>query len=61
VISEIDIWRAAALMMKRFGNNAPIESGKRADEFANAGDDVTNLRTGDLRTLRVCGYPMSIP
>jgi hypothetical protein len=40
VISEIDIWRAAALMMKRFGNNAPIESGKRADELANAGDNA---------------------
>jgi len=40
VISEIDIWRAAALMMKRFGDNAPIEIGKRADELANAGDDA---------------------
>jgi hypothetical protein len=39
VISEIDIWRAAALMVKRYGDNAPIESGKRADELANAGDD----------------------
>ena len=40
VISEIDIWRAAVLMMKRFGDGAPIESGKRADELANAGDDA---------------------
>lgn len=40
MISEIDIWRAAVLMMKRFGDNAPIESGKRADELANAGDDA---------------------
>jgi hypothetical protein len=40
VISEIDIWRAAVLMMKRHGDNAPIESGQRADELANAGDDA---------------------
>ena len=26
-------------MMKRYGDKAPIESGKRADELANAGDD----------------------
>jgi hypothetical protein len=39
VISEIDIWRAPALMMKRFGDDAPIESGKRADELAIAGGD----------------------
>jgi hypothetical protein len=40
VISEIDVWRAAVLMMKRYGDNAPIESGKRADDLANAGDDA---------------------
>ena len=40
MISEIDIWRAAVLMMKRFDDDAPIESGKRADELANAGDDT---------------------
>jgi hypothetical protein len=40
VIAEIDIWRAAALMMKRYGDNAPLESGKRADELANAGDNA---------------------
>jgi hypothetical protein len=39
VIPEIDIWRAAALMMKRYGDDAQIESGKRADELANAGDE----------------------
>ena len=40
MISEIDVWRAAVLMMKRYSDNAPIESGKRADEFANSGDDA---------------------
>ena len=40
MISEIDIWRAAVLMMKRFGDNAPVESGKRADELADAGEDA---------------------
>jgi hypothetical protein len=27
-------------MMKRFGDDGPIESGKRADELANTGDDA---------------------
>ena len=27
-------------MMKRYGDEAPIESVKRADELANAGDDA---------------------
>jgi hypothetical protein len=40
MISEIDIWRAAVVMMKRYGDDAPIESGKRADELANAGDNA---------------------
>jgi uncharacterized protein DUF6961 len=38
VISEIDIWRAAMLMLKRYGENAPMESAARADELAADGD-----------------------
>ena len=38
VIPEIDIWRAANLMLKRYGNKALEESSTRADELAAAGD-----------------------
>ena len=39
VIPEIDIWRAANLMLKRYGDEALEESAKQADELAAAGDD----------------------
>jgi len=39
LIPEIDIWRAAQLMLKRYGNNALEESAARANELALAGDD----------------------
>jgi hypothetical protein len=39
VIPEIDIWRAAQLMLKRYGEKAEAESAARADdELAAAGD-----------------------
>jgi len=38
VIPEIDIWRAANLMLKRYGGKALKESASRADELA-AQDD----------------------
>jgi hypothetical protein len=38
VIPEIDIWRAALLMLKRFGDNAPKESAARADNLETEGD-----------------------
>ena len=39
VIPEIDIWRAANLMLKRYGEKALEESATRADELMSAGDD----------------------
>jgi hypothetical protein len=39
VIPEIDIWRAATLMLKRYGEKALEESASRVDELATAGDD----------------------
>ena len=39
VIAEIDIWRAAQLMLRRYGEKAEEESAARADELASAGDD----------------------
>jgi hypothetical protein len=38
VIPEIDIWRAANLMLKRYGDKALEESAARADELT-AQDD----------------------
>ena len=38
VIPEIDIWQAALLMLKRFGDNAPKESAARADNLETEGD-----------------------
>jgi len=39
VIPEVDIWRAANLMLKRYGEKAVEESAIRADELAAVGDD----------------------
>ena len=39
VIPEIDIRRAATLMLKRYGEKAREESAARVDELATAGDD----------------------
>jgi len=39
VIPEIDIWRAAQLMLKRYGEKAEAESAARAGKLASAGDD----------------------
>jgi hypothetical protein len=38
VIPEIDIWRAANLMLKRYGENAVEASAARAKELAADGD-----------------------
>jgi hypothetical protein len=40
LIPEIDIWRVAALMLKRYCNNAEAESAKRVDQLAEHGDDA---------------------
>ena len=38
MIPEIDIWRAATLMLKRYGEKALEQSSTRADELAAEGD-----------------------
>jgi hypothetical protein len=38
VIPEIDIWRAATLMLKRYGDKALEQSDRRVDELTAAGD-----------------------
>ena len=44
LIPEIHIWRAATLMLKRYGEKALDESAARADELA-AGDDHNGAAT----------------
>ena len=38
MIPEIDIWRVANLMIKRYGDLAEVESARRADEPWEVGD-----------------------
>ena len=38
MMTEIDIWRAAYLMLWWYGETAEEESARRADEFATDGD-----------------------
>jgi hypothetical protein len=39
VIAEIEMWRVAKPMLKRYGDRAQAESVGRADELVAAGDD----------------------
>ena len=38
MIPDIDNWRSANVMVKRYGEEAALEAAKRADEFLEAGD-----------------------
>jgi hypothetical protein len=40
VIAEIDIWRAAALMLRWYGETAKDEGARRASELTAVGDDA---------------------
>jgi hypothetical protein len=40
VIPEIDIWRAAYLMFRWYGETAQEEGARRADELEAAGDEA---------------------
>jgi hypothetical protein len=37
-VDERDIWATANMMIKQFGNDAPIEAAMRADELVGEGD-----------------------
>ena len=39
MIPEIDIWRAAQLILRRYGDKVLEESAARADELVATGDD----------------------
>jgi hypothetical protein len=43
MIPEIDIWRAANLLIRRHGDDAELEAAKRADLMLDRGDDDGRL------------------
>ena len=55
MIPEIDVWRVADLMLKRYGDLAEAESARRADELWEVGDAagvaVWRRVTGAVRQL----------
>jgi hypothetical protein len=38
MISDLDLWHAADILVKRYGDDAPIIAAQRADEMLVAGD-----------------------
>ena len=36
--SDLDVYRAAHLLVERYGDDAPVEADMRADELTEAGD-----------------------
>jgi hypothetical protein len=72
VIPEIDFWRAANLMLRRYDEKALEESVTRADELAAASDDngaatwrrittaVGTDRTGPVTTLQPLPYDSAV-
>lgn len=39
MVSDLDIWRAANLLIRKHGANAELEAAKRADLMLDRGDD----------------------
>ncbi len=52
MIPELDIWRAAQVMVKHYGDGAATEATKRADEFLDQGNlDGTRLWIRIMQTI----------
>lgn len=60
MIPEIDIWRAAELMLKRYGEKALEEGSARADELA-APDDYDGVTVWCRITDAVCQLANQTP
>ena len=50
MIPEIDIWRAANLMLKRYGEKALEERATRADELAVDGDHDGTIDRAEFKS-----------
>ena len=52
MLSDLDTWRAAQVMIKRYGDGAAIEAAMRADEFLDQGNlDGQRLWVRIMRTM----------
>jgi hypothetical protein len=49
LVPEIDIWRAANLLIRKHGANAELEAAKRADLMLDRGDDDGRLLWARIR------------
>ncbi len=52
MISDLDLWRVAHVMVKRYGDGSAIEAAMRADEFLDQGNlDGQRLWMRIMRTI----------
>ncbi len=52
MISDLDLWRAANVMIKRYGDGAATEAAMRADEFLDQGNlDGQRIWRRIMRTI----------
>jgi hypothetical protein len=49
MISDLDIWRAANMLMRQHGPDAELEAAKRADLMLDRGDDDGRLLWARIR------------
>ena len=49
MVSNLDIWRAANLLIRKHGANAELEAAKRADLMLDRGDDDGRLLWARIR------------
>lgn len=49
MVSDLDIWRAANLLIQKHGANAELEATKRADLMLDRGDDDGRLLWARIR------------
>jgi hypothetical protein len=49
MVSDLDIWRAANLLIRKHGANAELEAAKRADVMLDRGDDDGRLLWARIR------------
>jgi hypothetical protein len=49
MISDLDIWRAANLLIRKHGANAELEAAKRVDLMLDRGDDDGRLTWARIR------------
>jgi hypothetical protein len=53
MVSDLDVWRAANLLIRRHGANAELKAAKRADLMLDRGDDDGRLLWSRIRRATV--------